>query len=65
MDDGVTTYKVTAERDGRFWFIRIPALDGATQARTLDEIPMMARDYIAVSLDVPAESFDIKVHVSG
>lgn len=65
MEDGATTYEVTAERDGKFWFIRIPALDGATQARTTDEIPAMARDYIATTLDVPADSFDLEVRVNG
>ncbi|MCK2031776.1 hypothetical protein [Microbacterium sp. KSW4-4] len=55
------TYAVTAERDGKFWFIRIPELDGVTQARTDAEISVMARDYIAVTLDVPADSFDLKI----
>ncbi|WP_136044230.1 hypothetical protein [Microbacterium sp. K41] len=55
------TYAVTAERNGNFWFIRIPELDGVTQARTGEEIPVMARDYIAVTLDVPVDSFDLTV----
>ncbi len=54
-------YDVTVERDGQFWLIRIPELDGATQARTRDEIPDMARDYIAITLNVPADSFEIAV----
>jgi hypothetical protein len=53
------TYEVSAERDGRFWFIRIPELDGVTQARNRGEIPEMAREYIAITLDVPVDSFDI------
>jgi predicted RNase H-like HicB family nuclease len=57
------TYEVTAERDNAFWFIHIPELDGATQARTEEEIPVMARDYIAITLGVPAESFDVDVRV--
>lgn len=56
-------YVVTAEREGRFWLIRIPELEGTTQAYTEDEIPVMARDYIAVTLDVPADSFEIDVDV--
>lgn len=54
-------YDVTAERDGKFWFIRIPEIDGVTQARTRDEIPAMARDYIAITLEVPADSIEICV----
>lgn len=56
-------YEVTAERDGAFWFIRIPELDGVTQALTEDEVPVMARDYIAVTLDTPTDSFEIAVTV--
>ena len=57
----VKTYEVTEQRDGKFWFIRIPELDGVTQARTEAEVSVMARDYIAVTLDVPADSFDLEV----
>lgn len=59
------TYEVTAKRDGKFWFIRIPELDGVTQALNEEEIPVMARDYIAVTLDVPADSFEIVTASSG
>ena len=59
----VKTYEVTAERDGTFWFIRIPELEGATQALTEEEIPVMARDYIALTLDIPEESFRIALTV--
>ncbi|WP_051668086.1 MULTISPECIES: hypothetical protein [unclassified Microbacterium] len=57
------TYEVTAERDGKFWFIQIPELDGVTQALTEDEISVMARDYIAVTLNVPADSFEIALNL--
>lgn len=53
------TYTVTAEQDGKFWFVRIPELDGATQGRTLSEVPEMARDYIATVTGKPESSFDI------
>lgn len=39
-----TRYDVTVRRDGRVWWVEIPALDGATQARTLGEVDVMARD---------------------
>lgn len=62
---GAKVYVVTAEREGRFWLIRIPELDGATQALAEDEIPDMARDYIAVTLDVPVDSFEIALNLWG
>lgn len=57
------TYEVTAERDGKFWFVRIPEIDGATQGRTLSEVPEMARDYIALVTGIPEGSFDVAVQV--
>lgn len=52
-------YDLTVRRDGPFWFVSIPAIDGATQARNLDEIDEMARDYISAITDVPVESIEI------
>lgn len=57
------TYTVTAEQDGKFWFVRIPELDGATQGRALSEVPAMARDYIATVTGEPEEAFDIQLQV--
>ncbi|MER7249074.1 hypothetical protein [Kribbella sp. NPDC000426] len=57
------TYDVTVERDGRWWMVAIPELDGLTQARRLDEVEQMAREYIAVTTDVPLSR--VAVEVSG
>ncbi|MEV4265729.1 hypothetical protein [Kribbella sp. NPDC049584] len=57
------TYDVTVERDGRWWMVAIPELDGLTQARRLDEVEQMAREYIAVTTDVPLSR--VAVRVSG
>ncbi|WP_091227108.1 hypothetical protein [Microbacterium sp. 3J1] len=56
-------YEAIARRDGNFWFVEIPELGLFTQARTVDEIDGMARDVIALSLDVPTESFGVQVGV--
>ena len=61
-------YTAIAERDGKYWFIRIPELGKnpaglPTQARHLSEVQAMARDLIAVYLDVPEDSFDIDVQI--
>ncbi|HSS49780.1 MAG TPA: hypothetical protein VLX28_12625, partial [Thermoanaerobaculia bacterium] len=57
------TYEVTVERDGRWWMVAIPELDGLTQARRLDEAEQMAREYIAVTTDVPLSR--VAVEISG
>lgn len=57
------TYEVTVERDGRWWMVAIPELDGLTQARRLDEVEQMAREYIAVTTDVPLSR--VSVEISG
>jgi len=57
------TYDVKVTRDGRWWMIEIPEVDGLTQARRLDEVETMARELIAVTLDVPLS--EVVVSVSG
>lgn len=52
-------YEVTVRRDGRFWYIEIPALDGATQARNLSEVSEMAKDYISAVTDLPVDQIEI------
>jgi predicted RNase H-like HicB family nuclease len=56
------TYEVTAERDGeRWWFLRVPELGTATQARRLDHAEAQARDLIATWLDVAPDSFEVAI----
>lgn len=43
--------------------VEIPEIDGLTQARRLDEVEKMAREYIAVTLDVPLSK--VAVAISG
>lgn len=55
-------YTVTATREGDWWEVDVSGLDGVfTQARRLDQVEAMARDAIAVMLDVPDDSFDIDI----
>jgi len=55
-------YRVTAERDGKFWLLRVPELPGVfTQVRRLEQAPDMIRDGVALMLDVPGDSFDVDV----
>jgi hypothetical protein len=54
------TYHAVATRDGRFWLVHILELDHYTQARTLAEVEPMARDLIALVLEVPEDSFALE-----
>jgi hypothetical protein len=61
----MTTYQATVERDGHWWMISVPAIDGLTQARSLAEAEKMARSLIAVSLDIDSTSFDVHLVLQG
>lgn len=59
------TYTVTATPEGKWWVINIdglPAgLTGVTQAESEGEIEEMARECIALLLDVDPQSFDVVI----
>lgn len=59
----MVTYAATAERDGRFWLVHVPAVDRWTQARSLPEVEAMAKDLIAVMLEVDPESVRLDVEI--
>jgi predicted RNase H-like HicB family nuclease len=57
------TYTVSAQRDGRWWFVRVPEVPGAiTQARQLGQVEAMAREVVSLLLEVAPDSFDLDVH---
>ena len=55
------TYKATATREGAWWLIRIHQLDLVTQARRLDQAEAMARELIALWLEVAEDSFGVVI----
>jgi len=57
------TYGATVTREGRWWMVAIPEIDGLTQARRIDEAELMARELIAVSLGVALEEIAVTVTV--
>jgi hypothetical protein len=57
------TYGVRVARDGKWWMVRVPEIDGLTQARRLSEVEDMARSLIAITLDVPAGEIDLSVEL--
>jgi DNA-directed RNA polymerase specialized sigma subunit len=60
----MSKYTAEVERDGKFWMVRVPEISRATQARHVREIEAMARDLIAIIVDVPADSFELAVHIN-
>lgn len=59
----MSTYTAVAERDSGWWIVTVPELDVVTQARRIDQIEHMARDLIAVWLEVEPDSFDVTIDV--
>jgi predicted RNase H-like HicB family nuclease len=60
----MNTYRVVASHDeGKYWLVHIVELDQYTQARTLTEIPDMAREFIALTTQTSADEFGVDVHI--
>jgi len=58
----VNNYQVECCKQGDWWAVRIPELKGChTQARSLAEVEFMARDAIALLLEVPLDSFTLSL----
>lgn len=55
-------YKVEITRDGRWWMVRVPEIDGLTQARRISEAAQMAREFIALETSTPIK--DVRVTIA-
>ena len=44
----MTRYRVEATEDHGYWCLRVPRIDRATQARSIGEITVMAKDLIKI-----------------
>lgn len=53
-------FKIEVTRDGRWWMIHIPEIDGLTQARRLSEAETMAREYIALDRSIPFNEIKVE-----
>jgi hypothetical protein len=56
----VHSFDYHVARDGKWWIITIPAINGLTQARNRGEIAHTAREFVAVDQGIPLG--DIEVH---
>lgn len=57
-------FEAVITREGKWWMVGIPEIDGLTQARRLSEAPLMAREYIAVTLGMPLQDVDVSVSLA-
>lgn len=57
-----TDHEVEVTRDGRWWMVKVPALDVITQARRYADVETVARELIAVVTDAPLSH--VTVHIS-
>ncbi|BBX53858.1 hypothetical protein GCM10009645_30470 [Mycolicibacterium poriferae] len=53
-------YKIEIAREGKWWMVYIPDIDGVTQARRLSEATTRAREYIALDQNVPYDDISIE-----
>lgn len=58
------TYSALVSREGKWWMVHIPELNGLTQARRLADAGLMAREWIAVNLDLDLEDVEVTVSVA-
>jgi len=56
----VTTFDYRVYREGKWWMVEIPAIDGLTQARHLTDVEDMARSYISLDQDVPPSEVQLR-----
>lgn len=56
-------YTARCRRSGKWWAVEIPEVNGGifTQARRLDQVESMAREAIALTLDVSPASVEVRV----
>jgi hypothetical protein len=54
-------YTIEITREGRWWTVHIPAVNGLTQARRLAEAPTMAREYIALDRGIALGEITVEV----
>ncbi|MFK0009916.1 hypothetical protein ACIQTZ_22965 [Paenarthrobacter sp. NPDC090520] len=59
--DNPRTLEATAYKEGKWWMISIPEIDGLSQAKTVESVPGMAADLAAIVLNVPQEAVRVNI----
>lgn len=55
------SFQAVVSREGKWWMVAIPAINGLTQARRVAEAELMAREYIAVALDLELDEVEVSI----
>jgi len=63
MVEAVKVYEVQVNRDGKFWLVRIPEIDRATQALRYKDVKPMAKELIEIMTGRTRDSYDLQVTV--
>lgn len=59
----VKVYDVQVERAERYWLVHVPEIDRTTQARSLREVDLMARDLIVLMSDEGSDPPEFQLQV--
>lgn len=57
----MTIYPIDVYLEDNIWVINIPTLDGVTQAYKWNEIPLMAKEFISLTTDIPENEIELEV----
>jgi hypothetical protein len=60
----MSRYSAIVTREGKWWMVTVPEIDRVTQARRLSETELMARELIAVTLDIPLDGVLVDVSLA-
>lgn len=58
-------YTAHVTREDDWWIIRVPELGQTTQARSVDDVPLMARECIASLLEVDTDDVAVDLVFEG
>jgi predicted RNase H-like HicB family nuclease len=59
-------FEVIATPSEGWWCIEVPAVPGvASQGRSHEEVVFMAKDAIALILDIPADEIEVEIRYQG
>jgi hypothetical protein len=56
-------FHANAYLEGKWWMVEIPEVNGLTQARRLNDVTQMAREFIAATADIPLDSFELEMTI--
>jgi hypothetical protein len=57
----VRCFDIDIIRDGSWWKIHIPQIDGSTKTRRREDAEMIAREHISVIIDIPIAAVTVRV----